>query len=130
MRVLIGMVLWVSCVVFMPGCGGASEAEAAEAAQDRELSFVVRNQSGKDIRDIGLEGANFPMSFSPIEDDGTARIRSKKLELPETLTLHWSDQRGERHEGSVRVWSELGGSYSGPVVLTINYRNQVSVTGG
>lgn len=133
MRLLIGivlMVLWVSSVLLLPACGGATEAEAAQGSESRELSFVIVNKSGSEIHSIGLAGANHPMSFRPIEDDARSEIKNKKLKLPEKLSLHWTDARGDRHEGSVRVWSELGASYSGPVVLTINYRNKVILTGG
>lgn len=133
MRLIGTMVLGlavVSMAVVLPGCGGASEADAAEAQVSRELSFVVVNHSRGDIRDIGLAGANFPMAFSPMPQGERSSLKSKNLKLPEKLTLHWSDGRGDRHEASVRVWSELGSSYSGPVVLTINQRNQVTLSGG
>lgn len=122
------MVLWVSSMLLLPACG-PSEADAAQASEPRDLSFTIINQSRGDIDSIGVEGANYPMSFSPIEKDDSATIKSKKLELPETLTVHWTDARGERHEGTVRVWGELGASYAGPVNLTINYRNRVILSG-
>jgi len=132
MRVVIGcllMVLWVSAVLLLPGCG-PSEADASEAAVPRQLSFTVINQSGGEMTSIGLEGANLPIAYSDIEADDSHTISSKSLELPETLTLHWSDRRGDRKEGTVYVWSELGSSYSGPVNLTVTRRGKVVLTGG
>lgn len=124
------MVLWVCSILLLPACGGASEAQAAEAQVPRELSFVVVNQSRSDIRSVGLAGANRPMAFSPIAKGDTHSLKSKGLQLPEKLTLHWTDKRGDRHEDSVGVWSELSASYSGPVTLTITQRNKVVLTGG
>ena len=132
MRLVVGivlMVLWVSSVLLLPGCG-ASEADAAEAAQPRPLSFTVVNNTGGELRSIGISGANLPMSFSPIDTGQRSTISNKSLELPERLSLHWTDARGERREGSVRVWAELGASYSGPVTLTVTNRNQVVLSGG
>lgn len=125
---VIAMVLWVSSVLLTPGCG-PGEAEAAQAAEPRDLSFAIVNNSGDTIKSIGLEGANLPMSFRPIEDGGSSSIKNRKLELPEKLTLHWSDKHGDRHEGSVRVWGELGSTYSGQVTLTISRSNKVVLTG-
>lgn len=132
MRVLIGsllMVLWVSAMLLLPGCG-PSEADAAQAAVPRDLSFTVVNRSGGEMSSIGLAGANYPIAYSNITDQDQHTIKSKSLELPETLTLHWSDRRGDRKEGTVHVWSELGASYSGPVVLTVDRRGKVVLTGG
>lgn len=132
-RLLVGtvlMVLWVCSILLLPGCGGATEAEAAEAQVPRELSFVVINQSRGEVNSIGLAGANMPMSYGSIDKGGRKSLKNKGLTLPEKLTLHWTDHRGDRHEGSARVWSELGASYSGPVTLTINHRNKVVLTGG
>ena len=70
------------------------------------------------------------MSFSDIPDNERSELKDKKLKLPERLTLHWGDSRGNRAEGSVNVWSELGASYSGPVVLTITPRGKVVLTRG
>jgi|GEM_PF-2534388 len=120
--------LLVMILLLIPGCG-PSEASAAEAAKPRDLSFVVINHSGGLMDMIGLEGANMPMSFRAIQDDASSELKSKKLTLPERMTLHWSDERGDRHEGSVRVWSELGASYSGQVRLTVDDRDKVVLTG-
>ena len=122
-------VLLVMILTLLPGCG-ASEADAAAADTPRELSFVVVNNSGADIDGVGLKGANIPMGFRDIKDNDRAQLKNKKLKLPETLTLHWGDPRGNRKEGSVNVWSELGASFSGPVTLTINRRGKVVLTGG
>ena len=122
-------VLLVMILALLPGCG-ASEADAAAAEAPRPLSFVVVNHSGSEISGVGLDGANIPMGFRDIKNDNQAELKNKKLELPESLTLHWSDPRGNRKEGSVNVWSELGGSYSGPVTLTITSRGKVVLTGG
>jgi len=121
--------LLVMILALLPGCG-PSEADAAAAQQPRELSFVVINRSGGDIEGVGLQGANIPMGFSDIKAGGRGEIKNKKLKLPETLTLHWGDDRGDRHEGSVNAWSELGSSYTGPVRLTITRRGNVTLTGG
>ncbi|MFN3167980.1 MAG: hypothetical protein ACE37H_13050 [Phycisphaeraceae bacterium] len=132
MRVVIGcllMVLWVSAVLLLPGCG-PSEADASQAAVPRELSFTVINNTGGEMRSIGLEGANLPIAFSNIAEADRHTLKSKNLELPETLTLHWSDARGDRREGTVEVWGELGSSYSGPVNLTVTQRGKVVLTGG
>ena len=132
-RLMLGtvlMVLWVCSLLVLPGCGGASEAKAQEAQVPRELSFVIVNNSGGDIRSIGLQGANIPMSFRAMAKGKRSEIKNKKLKLPEQLTLHWSDRRGDRYEGSVHVWGELGASYSGPVKLTITRRNKVVLSGG
>ena len=120
--------LIVMILTLLPGCG-PSEADAAAAQTPRELSFVVINHSGGDIDGVGLDGANIPMGFSDIKKDGKAELKNKKLKLPETLTLHWGNRRGDRKEGSVKVWSELGASYTGPVTLTISRRGKVVLTG-
>lgn len=124
------MLLWVGGVLLMPGCGGATQANAAQAAEPRELSFVVVNKTGGEMRSIGLAGANLPMAFSNIADGDRHSLKSKSLNLPETLTLHWSDQRGNRHEGRVEVWGQLSSTYSGPVTLTVTRRNKVNLSGG
>ena len=132
MRLVIAcllMVLWVSAVLLLPACG-PTEADAAQAAVPRELSFNVINQSGGKMTSIGIEGTNYPMAFSNIDDDDAHMLKSKSLELPESLTLHWSDARGNRHEGTVHVWNELGASYTGPVNLTVDARGKVTLTGG
>jgi len=121
---LLAMIL-----MLIPACG-PSEADAAEAAEPRDLSFVIVNNSSYKIDDIGLAGANLPMNFSAIDKGGRSELKNKKLELPRKLTLHWSDSRGERHEGTVDVWGKFGASYSGPVKLTITQRYQVVLTGG
>lgn len=123
------LLVMILMLMTIPGCG-PSEADAAAAQAPRELSFVVINNSGTDIDGVGLEGANIPMGFRDIKQGTQAQLKNKKLQLPETLTLHWGDPRGNRHEGSVKVWSELGASYSGPVTLTITRRNTVVLTGG
>jgi hypothetical protein len=120
--------LLVMILTLLPGCG-PSEADAAAASEPRPLSFVVLNKTGGDINGVGIEGANVPMGFSDIENNGRGEVKDKDLKLPETLTLHWGDTRGDRHEGSVNVWSELGASYSGPVTLTITRRGKVNLTG-
>ncbi|MBX2852128.1 MAG: hypothetical protein KTR15_10320 [Phycisphaeraceae bacterium] len=122
-------VLLVMILALLPGCG-PSEADAAAAQAPRQLSFVVVNNSGQAIKGVGLEGANIPMGFSDIENKSRGEIKNKKLELPERLTLHWGNGRGDRSEGSVNVWSELGASYTGPVTLTITRRGKVVLTGG
>lgn len=121
--------LLVMILALLPGCG-PSEADAAAAQAPRQLSFVVINHSGGEIKGVGLVGANIPMGFRDIEDDGQSELKNKKLELPETLTLHWGDTRGNRNEGTVHVRSELGASYTGPVTLTITRRGKVVLTGG
>lgn len=121
--------LLVLILALLPGCG-PSEADAAEAQTPRELSFVIVNNSGGDIKSIGLAGANIPMNFSDMDKGARSEIKNKKLKLPEKLSLHWSDHRGNRKEGSVSVWSELGASYAGPVTLTITQRGKVVLTGG
>lgn len=121
--------LLVMILALLPGCG-PSEADAAAAQVPRELSFVVINNSGQTIQSVGLDGANIPMSFADLEDNAQGAVKNKKLELPEKLTLHWGDARGNRKEGTVKVWSELGSSYSGPVTLTITRRSTVTLTGG
>ena len=112
----------------LTGCG-PSEADAAAADEPRELTFVVINESGGDINGVALVGANMPMGFHDIKNKDRGEVKSKKLELPEKLTLHWGDTRDNRHEGSVSVWSELGASFSGQVTLTINHRDKVILTG-
>ena len=132
MRVLVGsllMVLWVWSILLLPGCG-PSEADASEAAVPRELTFTVTNNSDGEINSVGLSGANLPMAFRNLTKGESATLKSKKLELPEKLSLHWSNKRGDRKEGSANVWSELGASYSGPVNLTITQRGKVVLTGG
>ena len=121
--------LLVMILALLPGCG-PSEADAAAAEKPRELSFVVVNNSGQDIGGVALEGANIPMAFRDIEKNGRGSVKHKNLKLPEKLTLHWGDSRGDRKEGSVNVWSELGASYTGPVTLTITRRGKVTLTGG
>ena len=121
--------LLVMILALLPGCG-PSEADAAAAEQPRELSFVVINNSGQDIEGVGLEGANIPMGFRDIEKNARGEVKNKKLKLPETLTLHWGDGRGNRKEGTVHVWSELGPSYAGPVTLTVTRQGKVTLTGG
>jgi hypothetical protein len=121
--------LLVMILLLIPGCG-PSEADAAAAETPRELSFVVVNNTGGPIKGIGLEGANMPMAFRNIDDGEQASVKNKQLKLPERLTLHWGDRRGDRHEGSVNVWSELGASYTGQVTLTITRRGKVVLTGG
>ncbi|MGB0767525.1 MAG: hypothetical protein ACPGYV_07420 [Phycisphaeraceae bacterium] len=121
--------LLVMILALLPGCG-PSEADAAAADEPRELSFVIVNNSGRDVEGVGLEGANIPMGFRDIEKGGRSEVKNKELRLPETLTLHWGDERGNRKEGSVDVWSELGASYTGPVTLTITRRGKVVLTGG
>lgn len=113
----------------LTGCG-ASEADAAQAEAPRELSFVVINKSGGEINGVALDGANIPIGFRDIQNNGRSEVKDKKLELPEKLTLHWGDQRGDRKEGSVNAWSGLGASYTGPVTLTITGRGKVVLTGG
>ena len=120
--------LLVLILTLLPGCG-PSEADAAAASEPRELSFVVINQSGGDINNVGLEGANYPMGFRDIKNNAQGKVKDKDLKLPETLTLHWGNDRGDRKEGSVNVWSELGASFSGQVTLTINRRGKVILTG-
>ena len=121
--------LLVMILALLPGCG-PSEADAAQADVPRELSFVIVNNTGGDISSIGLAGANIPMNFSDMDKGQRSEIKNKKLKLPEKFNLHWSDQRGNRKEGSVSVWSELGASYTGPVTLTITQRGKVVLTGG
>lgn len=121
--------LLVMILALLPGCG-PSEADAAAAQVPRELSFVVVNHSGQAVEGVGLDGANIPMSFADLADNARGEVKNKKLELPEKLTLHWGDARGNRKEGTVKVWSELGSSYSGPVTLTITRRSTVTLTGG
>lgn len=121
------MIAWVSAVLLLPGCGGAT---SAEASVKRDLTFTLVNNSRMDIRSIGVEGTDPPFSYSPIQAGSRSMLKSKSLSLPETLTVHWTDERGDRHEGTVRCWSELGASYSGPVVMTITHRNKVVLTGG
>ncbi|MEM6506503.1 MAG: hypothetical protein AAF711_13760 [Planctomycetota bacterium] len=123
------LVMILALLPSMTGCG-PSEADAAAADVPRELSFVVVNNSGADIKGVGLDGANIPMGFADIEKDGQGMVKNKKLELPETLTLHWGDPRGNRKEGTVNVWSELSATYTGPVTLTITRRGKVVLTGG
>lgn len=123
-------VLWASSLLLLSGCGGGSEMKAEQAQVSRDLSFVVINNSRGEIREIGLQGANIPISYSTMQKGKRSEIKSKKLELPERLTLHWSDTRGDRHEGTVRVWGELGATYSGPITLTITAQNKVTLTGG
>lgn len=122
--------LLVMILALIPGCGGATEAEASQAQAPRQLRFVIVNRSGGKIDQVGISGANIPMGFRAIEQNGRSELKHKDLTLPEKLTLHWSDSRGERHEGTVGVWSELGGAYSGSVVLTITQRGKVILTGG
>jgi len=130
MRLLTVMtLLMMSAVLVLPGCG-PSEADASAAAVPRDLSFTVVNDSDGKMTGIGLEGANYPISFGPIDAGDASTIRSKKLELPETLTLHWNDYRGNRHEGTARIWNNLGPAYSGPVTLTVNERNKLVLSGG
>lgn len=121
--------LLVMIILLIPACG-PSEAAASQAAEPRPLSFVVDNRSGGEITSIGLEGANLPMSFGDMSKGQTKSLKNKKLQLPEKLTLHWSDARGKRKEGSVKVWGELGATYSGPVKLTITQRGKASLSGG
>lgn len=121
--------LIVMILALLPGCG-PSEADAAQAEKPRQLSFVIVNNSGGEIDGVALDGANLPIGFRDIEKAGRSEVKNKKLELPEKLTLHWGDPRGNRKEGSVNVWSELGSSYSGPVTLTITRRGKVVLTGG
>ena len=123
--------LLVMILALLPGLTGCgpSEADAAEAQAPRQLSFVVINKTGQDIEGVGLEGANIPMGFRDIEKDGRGEVKHKELKLPEKLTLHWGNPRGDRSEGTVHVWSELGASYSGPVTLTITRRGKVVLTG-
>ncbi|MEO0476976.1 MAG: hypothetical protein AAF085_13545 [Planctomycetota bacterium] len=123
------LVMILALLPSLTGCG-PSEADAAEAQTPRQLSFVVINKSGQDIEGIGLEGANIPMGFRDIENGGRSEVKNKKLKLPEKLTLHWGNARGDRSEGTVHVWSEFGASYSGPVTLTITSRGKVALTGG
>lgn len=132
MRLIIAcllMVLWVSAVLLLPACG-PTEADASQAAVPRELTFTVINQSGGKMTSIGMEGANAAIAYSTIDDNDSHTIKSKSLTLPEKLTLHWTDARGDRREGTVKVWNELGASYSGPVNLTVNKRGKVTLTGG
>lgn len=131
-RVVMGtvlMILWVCSILLLPACG-PGEADASQAAVPRDLSFTIINDSGARIHSIGVAGANYPIAYSPIDADGRSTIKSKNLKLPETLTVHWTDARGERHEGTVRVWGELSAGYSGPVNLTINHRDKVILSGG
>ena len=120
--------LLVMILALLPGCG-ASEADAAAANEQRVLSFVVINNSGGDINGVALEGANLPMGFHDIKNKDHGKLSNRKLELPETLTLHWGDDRNNRREGQVNVWSELGASFSGQVTLTIDHRDKVILTG-
>lgn len=121
--------LIVMILALLPGCG-PSEADAAEAEVPRQLSFVIVNQSGEDISGIGLAGANLPIGFSDIDKGQRSSVKNKSLELPEKLTLHWGNARGDRKEGTVDVWAELGSTYTGPVTLTITSRGKVKLAGG
>lgn len=123
------LVMILALLPSLTGCG-ASEADAAEAEVPRTLSFVVINNSGGDIENVALDGANLPIGFSDLDKGERSELKNKKLELPEKLTLHWGDARGNRKEGSVKVWSELGANYTGPVTLTITSRGTVTLAGG
>lgn len=123
------MILWVASILLTPGCG-PSEADAAVATESRTLTFNIVNQSGGEIHDIGLSGANMPMAFRDLDDGESASVKDKKLALPEKLNLHWSDTRGNRKEASALIRSELGPSYSGPVTLTLNRRGKLTLGGG
>ncbi len=133
-RLVIGsllMVLWVASILLLPGCGGATEAQAAEAVKPRPLTITVVNRSGGEITQIGISGANMPIACSDMADGASSTaLKNKELKLPERLTLHWSDSRGDRKEGTVNVWGELSAAYSGPITLTITRRGKVKLTGG
>ncbi len=132
MRLIIGtllMVLWVSSMLLLPGCG-PSEAEATQAAVPRDLSFTITNRTGDKMKSIGVEGGKLPMSFRDLAEGQSATLKSKKLDLPETLTIHWSSERGDRKEATANLWGELGASYTGPVNLTLNARGKIVLSGG
>ena len=127
--IAILLVMILALLPSLTGCG-ASEADAAQAEVPRELSFVIVNNSGGPINGVALDGANLPIGFRDIEKDGRSEVKNKSLKLPETLNLHWGNRRGDRKEGKVHVWSELGPTYTGPVTLTITRRGKVVLTGG
>ena len=107
------------------------QAQADEAAKPRPLTFTIVNRSGGEVTQVGLSGANMPIACGDLTDgQSSTPLKHKELELPEELTLHWTDGRGDRKEGSVKVWAELGSTYAGPITLTVTRRGKVNLSGG
>lgn len=114
----------------LQGCGGPTEANAAEASVPRPLSFTVSNRSGGPVKSIGLSGANMPMAFRNLANGESATLSNKALKLPKSVSLHWSDAQGNRMEAAAEVWGELSPTYSGPITLKITSSGTVKLSGG
>ena len=138
MRILIGsllMLLWVASILVLPACGGPNEANASapvkQATDPRPISITIVNRSSTTATQIGVSGAAMPISCGDLPKGGSSiALKHKELTLPKRLTLHWSDSRGDRKEGTVRPQDTLGPTFSGPMTLTITSQGKVKLTAG
>jgi hypothetical protein len=105
--------LWLSLVaIASAGCGGASEAGAAEAeaAVSGPTRFIVVNRSTGEIRDIAVK-ANIMIRFRDLSRGESSTMKDPKLSVPSSLAIRWTDHRGEHHYAR-RDTGSLGGNPS------------------
>lgn len=127
-RTISGLgLLLIGLMMVVPGCE-PSNASAADGGP-LKLTLTLINNSGGAIEDIGVEGADRPVAFRDMEAGDRSAVRLKEPHLPEWLEVNWTDSRGDRRVGKVKIWTQLGDSYRGDLTLTITNRHKVELRG-
>lgn len=119
----------LAAVAMLPGCGEPSGASAAVTSGPRKITFNVVNQTGGEMKSIGVRGADAAMGFRDLDKGQTGTLSHTEPHVPEWLEVNWSDERGNRFSGKVQVWTQLGQSYGGELTLVVNRKHKVTLRG-
>ncbi|MFW6335702.1 MAG: hypothetical protein ACOC3G_01035 [Phycisphaeraceae bacterium] len=92
---LVGLLL-LAILAVLQSCGGASDAEAAEAEAAGPPRFVVVNHSGEAIKDIAVK-ANMMIRFRDLSPGESSTMSDAQLRVPRQLSIRWTDSGGNHH---------------------------------
>lgn len=111
------------------GCGDASSNGDGDAGggSDVKITISLRNNTGGMMRDIGVEGTNYPLGFRDLPNGQTGSVTKGDLEVPRSAAVAWTDANGDRQYVRVNVTKYTGESYYGPITFVAERNENVRV---
>ncbi|MFA9476877.1 hypothetical protein ACERK3_01090 [Phycisphaerales bacterium AB-hyl4] len=102
--------------------------ESAEAPE--RVSYTLTNDTTHEIREVIATGANHHLAFNEVDAGESQTLRGPGLDVPESLTLYWTNHMDQRRSMQLNLRNEVGEDYAGPIRLTVDRRQLVTVQAG
>jgi len=106
-------------IAMIGGCGGSGEESAStqEVAAPTNFNITMVNQKSETITDVTIQGMRLPVKFNKMTSGSSQSLLGKSMAPSDTVTVAWTDRRGDRNEADVKL--KLPKRFNGSMKFTI-----------